>query len=179
MRKAALAIEETAETWIRIDLFAMAWVITALAYLALVVFDVAATAEGARKPILNAAIKACWRFDPGCSVGCVLIASPHVTLQRCPRTLCVRPWRMLGTIRGPPKRGSAIATSSIRSASPSWRRIGSRILALVTEDDPYDREIEAVERDGSFEFHERYLRRSIYGFKKKQLQLCRLVFPRH
>ena len=45
----------------------------------------------------------------------------------------------------------------------------------MTEDDPYDREIEAVKRDGSFEFHERYLRRSIYGFKKKQLQLCRLV----
>ncbi len=30
----------------------------------------------------------------------------------------------------------------------------------MTEDDPYDREIEAVKRDGSFEFHERYLRRS-------------------
>ena len=53
------------------------------------------------------------------------------------------------------------------------------LLALVTEDDPYDREIEAVKRDGSFEFRERYLRRSIYGFKKKQLQLCRLVFPQH
>jgi hypothetical protein len=52
-------------------------------------------------------------------------------------------------------------------------------LALVTEDDPYDREIKAVTRDGSFEFYERYLRRSIYGFKKKQLQLCRFVFPRH
>ena len=49
----------------------------------------------------------------------------------------------------------------------------------MTEDDPYDREIKAVTRDGSFEFYERYLRRSIYGFKKKQLQLCRFVFPRH
>jgi cyclopropane fatty-acyl-phospholipid synthase-like methyltransferase len=41
------------------------------------------------------------------------------------------------------------------------------------------REIEAVTRDRTFEFYERYLRRSIYGFKKKQLQLCRFVFPRH
>jgi hypothetical protein len=29
-----------------------------------------------------------------------------------------------------------------------------------------------VTRDGSFEFYEPYLRRSIYGFKKKQLQLA-------
>ena len=36
----------------------------------------------------------------------------------------------------------------------------------MTEDDPYDREIEAVKRDGSFEFHERYLRRSIYGLRR-------------
>jgi hypothetical protein len=41
------------------------------------------------------------------------------------------------------------------------------------------REIEAVTRDGSFEFYERYLRRCIYGFKKKQLQLCRFVFQRY
>ena len=41
------------------------------------------------------------------------------------------------------------------------------------------REIEAMTRAGTFEFYERYLRRSIYGFKKKELQLCRLVFQRH
>lgn len=41
------------------------------------------------------------------------------------------------------------------------------------------REIEAVTRPGTFEFYERYLRRSLYGFKKRQLQLCRFVFQRH
>jgi cyclopropane-fatty-acyl-phospholipid synthase len=41
------------------------------------------------------------------------------------------------------------------------------------------REIEAMTRAGTFEFYERYLRRSIYGFKKKELQLCRFVFQRH
>jgi cyclopropane-fatty-acyl-phospholipid synthase len=41
------------------------------------------------------------------------------------------------------------------------------------------REIEATTRAGTFEFYERYLRRSIYGFKKKQLQLCRFVFQRY
>jgi cyclopropane-fatty-acyl-phospholipid synthase len=41
------------------------------------------------------------------------------------------------------------------------------------------REIEAMTRAGTFEFYERYLRRSIHGFKKKELQLCRLVFQRH
>jgi cyclopropane-fatty-acyl-phospholipid synthase len=40
-------------------------------------------------------------------------------------------------------------------------------------------EIEALTRDGTFKFYERYLRRSIYGFKKEQLQLCRFVFRRH
>jgi cyclopropane-fatty-acyl-phospholipid synthase len=41
------------------------------------------------------------------------------------------------------------------------------------------REIEAMTSGENFEFYERYLRRSIYGFKKKQLQLCRFVFQRH
>jgi hypothetical protein len=76
----------------------------------------------------------------------------------------VRPWRMLGTIRGPRKRGSVIATSSMR-------RIGSRTSGARDRGRSL-RPIEAVKRDGSFEFHERYLRRSIYGFKKKQLQLA-------
>jgi hypothetical protein len=40
-------------------------------------------------------------------------------------------------------------------------------------------EIEAVSRDGSFEFSERYLRRCIYGFKNKELQFCRFAFQRH
>ncbi len=41
------------------------------------------------------------------------------------------------------------------------------------------REIETMTRAGTFDFYERYLRRSIYGFKKKQLQLCRFVFRRY
>jgi cyclopropane fatty-acyl-phospholipid synthase-like methyltransferase len=40
-------------------------------------------------------------------------------------------------------------------------------------------EIEVMTKDGTFEFSERYLRRSIYGFEKKQLQLCRFVFQRY
>ncbi len=40
-------------------------------------------------------------------------------------------------------------------------------------------QIEAMTPEGTFEFYQRYLRRSIYGFKKKQLQLCRFVFQRH
>ena len=50
-------------------------------------------------------------------------------------------------------------TSSTRSVIRSSRRSVQGFLALVT-------------RDGSFEFYEPYLRRSIYGFKKKQLQLA-------
>lgn len=41
------------------------------------------------------------------------------------------------------------------------------------------REIEAMTRAGTFDFYERYLRRSIYGFKRKQFQLCRFVYQRH
>ncbi len=41
------------------------------------------------------------------------------------------------------------------------------------------REIEAMTSVENFGFYERYLRRSIYGFKKKELQLCRFVFQRH
>jgi len=40
-------------------------------------------------------------------------------------------------------------------------------------------EIEAMTTEGTFEFYEHYLRRSIYGFKRKQLQLCRFLFQRH
>lgn len=40
-------------------------------------------------------------------------------------------------------------------------------------------EIEAMTSVENFGFYERYLRRSIYGFKKKELQLCRFVFQRH
>jgi cyclopropane-fatty-acyl-phospholipid synthase len=40
-------------------------------------------------------------------------------------------------------------------------------------------ETEAMTSVENFEFYERYLRRSIYGFKKKKLQLCRFVFQRH
>jgi hypothetical protein len=64
-----MGIEETAETWIRIDLFC-----DGLGNDGTCIFgardeserisDVAPTSEGARKAILNAAVKARWRFDP-------------------------------------------------------------------------------------------------------------------
>ena len=42
-------------------------------------------------------------------------------------------WLMQATIRGPSKRGSGIATSSIRCAIGSWRRIGLRISGAKLE----------------------------------------------
>jgi hypothetical protein len=61
-----MGIEETAETWIRIDLFCDGLGrdrICAGDGLERI-SDVAATSEGARKAILNAAVKARWRLDP-------------------------------------------------------------------------------------------------------------------
>ena len=40
-------------------------------------------------------------------------------------------------------------------------------------------EIEAMTRAGTFGFYERYLRGSIYRFKRKDIQLCRFVFRRY
>src|ERR1700685_825822 len=61
-----MSIEETAETWVRMDLFC-----DGLGHDGICaggglerISDVAPTAEGARKAILNAAVKARWRFDP-------------------------------------------------------------------------------------------------------------------
>jgi hypothetical protein len=61
-----MGIEETDETWVRIDLFC-----DGLGRDGICagdglerISDVAPTAEGARKQILNAAVKARWRFDP-------------------------------------------------------------------------------------------------------------------
>jgi hypothetical protein len=64
-----MGIKETAETWVRIDLFC-----DGLGDDGICLFgadgelegisDVAPTAEGARKQIFNAAVKARWRFDP-------------------------------------------------------------------------------------------------------------------
>jgi hypothetical protein len=64
-----MGIEETVETWARFDLFC-----DGLGDDGICLFgadgelerisDVAPTAEGARKAILNAAVKARWRFDP-------------------------------------------------------------------------------------------------------------------
>jgi hypothetical protein len=64
-----MGIEETAETWIRIDLFC-----DGLGNDGTCLFgardeserisDIAPTPEGARKAILNAAVKARWRIDP-------------------------------------------------------------------------------------------------------------------
>jgi hypothetical protein len=61
-----MGIEETAETWVRMDLFCDGFghdgicAGDGLERLS----DVAPTAEAARKAILNAAVKARWRFDP-------------------------------------------------------------------------------------------------------------------
>jgi hypothetical protein len=64
-----MGIEETAETWVRIELFC-----DGLGDDGICLFgadgesegisDVAPTAEGARKQILNAAVKERWRLDP-------------------------------------------------------------------------------------------------------------------
>jgi hypothetical protein len=61
-----MSIEETAETWVRLDLLC-----DGLGHDGICVgdgleriSDVAPTAEAVRKAILNAAVKARWRFDP-------------------------------------------------------------------------------------------------------------------
>ena len=61
-----MGIEETAETWVRMDLFC-----DGLGHDGICagdgserISDVAPTSEGARKAILNAAVKARWRLDP-------------------------------------------------------------------------------------------------------------------
>jgi hypothetical protein len=60
-----MGTEETVETWVRLDLFC-----DGLGDGGICADDeseriseVAPTAEGAKKAILNAAVKACWRFD--------------------------------------------------------------------------------------------------------------------
>ena len=64
-----MAIKVTAETWVRIDLFCDGLGNDGICLLGAGdeferIYDVAPTAEGARKAILNAAVKARWRFDP-------------------------------------------------------------------------------------------------------------------
>jgi len=64
-----MGIEETAETWIRIDLFCDGLDNDATCLFGARdeserISDVAPTSEGARKAILNAAVRARWRFDP-------------------------------------------------------------------------------------------------------------------
>jgi hypothetical protein len=64
-----MGIEETAETWVRVDLFCDGLGDDGICLLGADgelegMSDVAPTAEGARKQILNAAVKARWRFDP-------------------------------------------------------------------------------------------------------------------
>jgi hypothetical protein len=61
-----MGIEETAETWVRMDLFCDGLSrdgICAGDQLERI-SDIAPTAEGVRKAILNAVVKARWRFDP-------------------------------------------------------------------------------------------------------------------
>ena len=76
-----MAIVETSETWVRLDLFCDGVGDDGVCVLSASdesnrISDVAPTAEGARKAIFNASVKSCWRFDQ--------------TLQRwlCPE--CVR-----------------------------------------------------------------------------------------
>jgi hypothetical protein len=61
-----MGIEEPAETWIRIDLFCDGLGRDGICAGDGVerISDVAPTSEGARKAILNAAVKARWRLDP-------------------------------------------------------------------------------------------------------------------
>jgi hypothetical protein len=63
-----MGIKETAETWVRIDLFCDGLGDDGICLLSadgeLEGIDVAPTTEGARKQILNAAVKARWRFGP-------------------------------------------------------------------------------------------------------------------
>jgi hypothetical protein len=62
-----MGIEETAETWVRIDLFCDGLgdggSCLGCGHKPEGISDIAPTSEGARKAILNAAAKACWRFD--------------------------------------------------------------------------------------------------------------------
>jgi len=64
-----MGIEETAETWVRIDLFCDGLGDDGICLSGAdgkleAISDAAPTAEVARKQILNAAVKARWRFDP-------------------------------------------------------------------------------------------------------------------
>ena len=64
-----MGIEETAETWVRIDLFCDGLDNDGVCLQGASddlegISDAAPTVEGARKAILNAAVKARWRFDP-------------------------------------------------------------------------------------------------------------------
>jgi hypothetical protein len=61
-----MGIEKTAEMWVRVDLFCDGLSndgICAGEDQLQRISDVAPTEEGAQKAILNAAVKACWRFD--------------------------------------------------------------------------------------------------------------------
>ena len=86
----AVAIEETAETWVRIDLCCDGLGNDGICLLGVGdeferISDVAPTAEGARKAILNAAVKARGASIQNCSVGYVLSASAQVTHQSGPK----------------------------------------------------------------------------------------------
>jgi len=62
-----MGIEETAETWIRVEAFCDGLGDDGVCQANAGderISDIAPTAQGARKAILNAAVKARWRFDP-------------------------------------------------------------------------------------------------------------------
>jgi len=62
-----MGIEETAETWIRVEAFCDGLGDDGVCQANAGderISDIAPTAQGARKAILNAAVRACWRLDP-------------------------------------------------------------------------------------------------------------------
>jgi hypothetical protein len=88
-----MGIEETAETWVRIDLFCDGLDNDGICLGSTAddlerISDVAPTVEGARKAILNAAVKARWRFDPKLQrwlcPECVRAHAEHVEMADSP-----------------------------------------------------------------------------------------------
>ena len=69
-----MGIKETAETRIRVEVFCDGLGDDGVCLVSAGdelerISDVAPTREGAQKAIINAAVRARWRFDPNCDVG--------------------------------------------------------------------------------------------------------------
>jgi hypothetical protein len=101
-----MAIVETSEIWVRIDLFCDGVGDDGICVLSACnekdrLSDVAPTAEGARNAIFNASVKSCWRFDP--------------TLQRWLCSECVR-------VRDASERPEVVAMTDSPPSVPTKRR---------------------------------------------------------